>query len=762
MSKQSFMATNRQHTNTPAPLACPFCGQDKIVRCGVRKTRACSKQLYQCKGCLRRFSNENPSGCRTPPHVMRRTLSLVCQDYTYDEAVCFIAARLRLRISKSAVSKWVTDFNPPYLAIRKMNDGHKPIIRAHLFTHRGLNYNYQVHQPKLAFCKWDGLTRYLNWVPENLDGALFEEGARCSELKLARNPGLYHAKNTPLNRLTADARRLAATNRDRHTAVEDYFIACDLITTVSNTFGTATISAFNYENDGFGRRTARVDATPTLTVNNAFGYNCKSEVISATMGENAYNYDFDPIGNRVFSSLNALTNTYSANALNQYSILQPKDLQTIKLSYDLDGNMVTNGIWSYTWDAENRLVAVYSNDTLLVSNIYDHQSRRIVKNLHTDGTKIRSNVFVWNEWNMVQELINDHGSTTTNFFTWGLDLNVSLQGAGGVGGLLAVSTGGTVASPSVYFPCYDANGNVTEFVDVSGTIRAHYAFDAFGNSISQADDMADSFTYRFSTKYFDSETGFYYYGYRFYAPGLGRWVNRDPGDEDGDGVYRCVDNDPIDGIDVLGLYADWMPIITTGGFDAKKMYDAQPEIFKNIAEHSPDKMKDHEKADCSKYNNGIPLMGSDGWSVEYETGFGPAPKIYQNEFPHELFTQLYHATWIASSDFKVILSGKVKKVPVGAGFTVKKSQSITVLGNLTVVQVITEQYRKWRCVCTVRRPLGWSGGGKYASGWHKEYLEPAVEYRGNFIDGWVQFGAHKVDLSKFEINIGGFGGEIEL
>jgi len=227
MSKQSFMATNRQHTNTPAPLACPFCGQDKIVRCGVRKTRACSKQLYQCKGCLRRFSNENPSGCRTPPHIIRRTLSLVCQDYTYDEVVCFIAARLRLRISKSAVSKWVTDFNPPYLAIRKMNAGHKPIIRAHLFTHRGLNYNYQVHQPKLAFCKWDGLTRYLNWIPENLDGSLFEEGSRCSELKLARNPGLYHAKNTPLNRLTADARRLAATNRDRHTAVEDYFIACD-------------------------------------------------------------------------------------------------------------------------------------------------------------------------------------------------------------------------------------------------------------------------------------------------------------------------------------------------------------------------------------------------------------------------------------------------------------------------------------------------------------------------------------------------------
>jgi ATP-dependent exoDNAse (exonuclease V) beta subunit len=72
-----------------------------------------------------------------------------------------------------------------------------------------------------------GLTRYLKGVPEHIDAALFEEGSRCSELKLSRNPGLYHAKNTPLNRLTEDARRLAVTNRDRHAAVEDYFIACD-------------------------------------------------------------------------------------------------------------------------------------------------------------------------------------------------------------------------------------------------------------------------------------------------------------------------------------------------------------------------------------------------------------------------------------------------------------------------------------------------------------------------------------------------------
>jgi RHS repeat-associated protein len=332
----------------------------------------------------------------------------------------------------------------------------------------------------------------------------------------------------------------------------------DLITTVSNTFGIATISAFNYENDAFGHRTARVDITPTLTVTNAFGYNLKSEVTSAMMGENEYGYDYDPIGNRIQSAVTvgggqSETNIYTANALNQYSNLQPKDLQPINPSYDLDGNMVTNGVWSYTWDAENRLTAVYSNNTLLVCNVYDHQSRRIVKNLHHDGTKIRSNAFVWDGWSMVQELITDHGSLTTNLYTWGLDLSGSLQGAGGVGGLLAVSTGGTVASPSVYFPCFDANGNVNEYIDSVGTICAHYAFDAFGNTISQSGDKADSFTYRFSTKYTNIETGLYYYGYRYYEPELGRWLNPDPIEEEGGmNVYGFVGNEPLGHLDILG------------------------------------------------------------------------------------------------------------------------------------------------------------------------------------------------------------------
>ncbi len=142
----------------------------------------------------------------------------------------------------------------------------------------------------------------------------------------------------------------------------------------------------------------------------------------------------------------------------------------------------------------------------------------------------------------------------THSYTWGLDLSGTLQGAGGVGGLLSQ----TVIEPSSvkrYFPLADANGNCVSFIDEAGNMQAHYTYDAFGNTVSQTGAVAADFRFRFrfSSKYLDDETGLLYYGYRYYAPALGRWLSRDPiGIKGGNGLYRLVDNCPISLLDLLG------------------------------------------------------------------------------------------------------------------------------------------------------------------------------------------------------------------
>ena len=78
------------------------------------------------------------------------------------------------------------------------------------------------------------------------------------------------------------------------------------------------------------------------------------------------------------------------------------------------------------------------------------------------------------------------------------------------------------------FPLAEASGNCVTFLDNAGNVQAHYVYDAFGRTVSDSGDMPDDFRFRFSSKYLDDETGLYYYGYRYYDPVAGRWLNRDP------------------------------------------------------------------------------------------------------------------------------------------------------------------------------------------------------------------------------------------
>jgi RHS repeat-associated protein len=110
---------------------------------------------------------------------------------------------------------------------------------------------------------------------------------------------------------------------------------------------------------------------------------------------------------------------------------------------------------------------------------------------------------------------------------WGTDLSGSPQGAGGVGGLLEVSYYGSTTTNC--FPAYDGNGNVAALVNAAdGTTVANYEYGPFGEVIRSTGPMARNNPLLFSTKYYDLESGLYYYGYRFYNPSTGIWPNRDP------------------------------------------------------------------------------------------------------------------------------------------------------------------------------------------------------------------------------------------
>lgn len=96
----------------------------------------------------------------------------------------------------------------------------------------------------------------------------------------------------------------------------------------------------------------------------------------------------------------------------------------------------------------------------------------------------------------------------------------------------------------------------------------------FGDSAPIEDPDGNSqnfeFNLRFPGQYFDKVTGLSYNYFRDYDPGIGRYVESDPiGLRGGPNTYAYVGNDPLSGVDPLGLvkvYGNWCGPDWTGGY----------------------------------------------------------------------------------------------------------------------------------------------------------------------------------------------------
>ncbi|MGH7978866.1 MAG: RHS repeat domain-containing protein [Limisphaerales bacterium] len=215
-----------------------------------------------------------------------------------------------------------------------------------------------------------------------------------------------------------------------------------------------------------------------------------------------------------------------------------------------------------------RLLSTQREDPVRRWPCYDGLMRkRIEQNFTWNGsgwTQTNETLYVYDGILVLQERDGNDEPMTT--YTRGIDLlaapesgvgvSGTLQGAGGIGGLLARSDNQKIV-PAVLCPnnpnpqnvvtsyyFSDGRGNVIALVSPTRAVLARYEYDPFGNLISKNGPMADMNKYRFSSKEWEGNAGLYYYGYRFYDPNLQRWVNRDPLDEPGFETLQLV-NQPL-------------------------------------------------------------------------------------------------------------------------------------------------------------------------------------------------------------------------
>ncbi len=118
----------------------------------------------------------------------------------------------------------------------------------------------------------------------------------------------------------------------------------------------------------------------------------------------------------------------------------------------------------------------------------------------------------------------------------------------------------SIANDQVRYSLGDHLGSSTLELDQQGGLISQESYYPFGGTAWWAARSAVEAKYktvRYSGKERDA-SGLYYYGFRYYAPWLQRWINPDPaGAVDGLNFYAMVRNNPAVSVDPSGLAGDY-------------------------------------------------------------------------------------------------------------------------------------------------------------------------------------------------------------
>src|SRR5579871_4397117 len=113
----------------------------------------------------------------------------------------------------------------------------------------------------------------------------------------------------------------------------------------------------------------------------------------------------------------------------------------------------------------------------------------------------------------------------------------------------------TISINSSVFSSFDVQGNTALRLNANGNRVGSYGFDAYGTRAS-TDNSTDPYSgYGAQWGYYrDAETGLSLLGHRYYDPGQGRFLNRDPiGYDGGLNLYAYVGSNPAAAVDPDGF-----------------------------------------------------------------------------------------------------------------------------------------------------------------------------------------------------------------
>ncbi len=338
---------------------------------------------------------------------------------------------------------------------------------------------------------------------------------------------------------------------------------------------------------------------------------------------------YDSLGNRIREEVttkneNIRVNTYTYNDENQLVQMRCENKKigrhditgTVKFSYDLRGNMIQmihneRQLMSFTYDSANQLVESENCDGNKRQYIYDGLGRRI--------KKIVDHVESYYIYDLATTQIHP-------IMIKGKEEHIQLDDKGF---MLHIS------KEKFSFTIKDDLGNAVLKFNEKGEIEPCCGVDAFGVRVSALENTIGHET-RFAGHPFDSETGLYFAGARYYMPEIGRFISRDVYSnvysKHPDHPYIYCDNNPIAYTDPTG---HWKKSIHLHKTEELSCYVFMKHGFENIEAIKYAKIiaKGNQGVDTSVVTtsfmpdsiNGIgKIVGDQGWhfnmNIKYRWG----------------------------------------------------------------------------------------------------------------------------------------------